>query len=49
MSTSEFRPLRGIFCLAGIVVVVMALRHGLYGYFHGDGRTLTSLWAALWR
>ena len=30
-----------ILCLAGIVVLAVALRSGLYEYFHGGGRALT--------
>jgi hypothetical protein len=35
--------------LAGVSVLVVVLRVGVYEYFHGEGRVLTSVWAALHR
>ena len=32
-----------LLCLAGVVVLTVALRSGLYEYFHGGGRTLRGL------
>lgn len=34
-------------CLASIAVLVVALRFGVYEYFHGEGRVLGWMWAAL--
>jgi hypothetical protein len=36
-----------LLCLAGVAALVVALRLGVYEYFHGDGRVLTWLWGAL--
>ena len=30
-------------CLIGITVLAVALRYGLYEYFHGDGRTMAAV------
>jgi len=32
-----------ILCLAGVVVLAVALRSGIYEYFHGGGRALRGL------
>jgi len=32
-----------LLCLAGVVVLAVALRSGLYEYFHGGGRALRGL------
>ena len=34
---------RTILCLALVVALAVALRHGLYAHFHGDGSALTSV------
>jgi hypothetical protein len=36
-----------LLCLAGVAVLVVALRLGVYEYFHGEGRVLAWAWAAL--
>ena len=36
-----------ILCLAVVAVLVVALRLGVYEYFHGEGRVLAWMWAAL--
>ena len=38
-----------ILCLAAAAVLVVALRLGVYEYFHGGGRVLAWMWAALHR
>jgi hypothetical protein len=34
-----------LLCLAGVAVLVVAVRLGVYEYFHGDGRLLAWAWA----
>jgi hypothetical protein len=36
-----------LLCLAGVAALVVALRLGVYEYFHGEGRVLSWAWAAL--
>ncbi len=36
-----------LLCLAGVAALVVALRLGIYEYFHGDGRLLTWVWGTL--
>lgn len=43
------RLLRTVLCLAAVAAAVVALRHGLYEHFHGDGRTMTGLIDAIRR
>lgn len=38
-----------ILCLAAVAVLVVALRLGVYEFFHGEGRVLAWMWAALHR
>ncbi|MFI5001817.1 MAG: hypothetical protein ACHQK9_18195 [Reyranellales bacterium] len=35
--------------LAGLIVLVLALRYGIYDYFHSGGRVLAGMWDAIWR
>jgi CRP-like cAMP-binding protein len=37
------RAARTLLCLAGVVIIAVALRSGLYEYFHGGGRALRGL------
>jgi len=41
------RLARTILCLAAVAVLVVALRLGVYEYFHGEGRVIAWLWNAL--
>jgi hypothetical protein len=43
------RLVRTILCLAGISLLVVVLRYGIYEYFHGDGRMLVSALDAIRR
>jgi hypothetical protein len=36
-----------LLCLAGVAVLVVALRLGIYEYFHGEGRVLAWAWEVL--
>jgi hypothetical protein len=36
-----------LLCLAVVAFLVVALRFGVYEYFHGEGRVLAWLWDAL--
>ena len=36
-----------LLCLTAVALVVVALRLGVYEYFHGEGRVLTWLFRAL--
>ena len=36
-----------ILCLAAVAVLVVALRLGMYEYFHGEGRVIAWLWHAI--
>ena len=36
-----------LLCLAGVAALVVALRLGVYEYFHGDGRVLAWAWKVL--
>ena len=43
------RLARAIVCLALVAALVVALRHGLYAHFHGDGSALASVMNAFGR
>ena len=43
------RGLRTLLCLAVVAVLVVALRFGLYDYFHGGGRSLFAIVDAIRR
>lgn len=36
-----------LLCLAGVAVLAVALRFGVYEYFHGEGRVVAWVWDAL--
>jgi hypothetical protein len=36
-----------LLCLAGVAVLAVALRLGVYEYFHGEGRVVAWVWDAL--
>jgi hypothetical protein len=36
-----------LLCLAGVAILVVALRFGTYEYFHGEGRVLAWVWEVL--
>ena len=38
-----------LLCLAAVAILVVALRLGVYEYFHGEGRVVAWMWAALQR
>jgi hypothetical protein len=33
-----------LLCLAGVAVLVVVLRFGIYEYFHGEGHVLARIW-----
>jgi hypothetical protein len=41
------RLARTLLCLAGVAVLVVMLRLGIYEYFHGEGRVLAWAWEVL--
>jgi hypothetical protein len=41
------RLVRPLLCLAGVAALVVAIRLGVYEYFHGDGRVLAWAWKVL--
>ena len=36
-----------LLCLAGVAVLVVVLRFGIYEYFHGEGQVLAWAWEIL--
>jgi len=36
-----------LLCLAGVAVLVVVLRFGIYEHFHGEGRVLAWVWQVL--
>jgi hypothetical protein len=41
------RLARTLLCLAGVAVLVVVLRFGVYEYFHGEGHVLAWVWEIL--
>jgi len=41
------RLARTLLCLAGVAILVVVLRFGIYEYFHGEGRPLAWAWEIL--